>query len=109
MKEDKLMAHDPLSDADAILSEEYYGRRRDGAPADEPRKPRAAANGKQTRPTHYARYWRGVPSLSRSICESARRISCDLFAFVQPRRLSSATYASSSSMSRVYIEMQITL
>ena len=27
MKEDKLMAHDPLSDADAILSEEYYGAR----------------------------------------------------------------------------------
>ena len=29
MKEDKLMAHDPLSDADAILNEEYYGRRRE--------------------------------------------------------------------------------
>ena len=28
MKDDKLMAHDPLSDADAILSEEYYGRPR---------------------------------------------------------------------------------
>ena len=27
MKEDKLMAHDPLSDADSILSEEYYGNR----------------------------------------------------------------------------------
>jgi hypothetical protein len=52
MKEDKLMAHDPLSDADAILSEEYYGRRRDGETA-EPRKPRAAAGGKQPRPTHY--------------------------------------------------------
>src|SRR5690606_15115246 len=51
MKEDKLMAHDPLSDADAILSEEYYGRRRDGAPAAEPRRPRAA--GKPPKPTHY--------------------------------------------------------
>ena len=27
MKEDKLMAHDPLSDADSILTEEYYGKR----------------------------------------------------------------------------------
>ena len=38
MKEDKLMAHDPLSDADAILSEEYYGRRaraEDATPARE--------------------------------------------------------------------------
>ena len=27
MKEEKTMAHDPLSDADSILSEEYYGKR----------------------------------------------------------------------------------
>ena len=26
MKEDKLLQHDPLSDADAILSEDFYGR-----------------------------------------------------------------------------------
>ena len=58
MKEEKLMAHDPLADADAILSEEYYGRRRDGAPQPptDGRKARAsagaAANGK-ARPTHY--------------------------------------------------------
>ena len=42
MKDEKGMAHDPLSDTDAILSEEYYGRR---APdSTEPKKPR---------PTHY--------------------------------------------------------
>jgi len=29
MKDEKTMAHDPLSDADSILSEEYYGRRAD--------------------------------------------------------------------------------
>jgi hypothetical protein len=53
MKDDKLMAHDPLSDADAILSEEYYGRRArsdDPAPAGGPR--RRSANG-QLKPTHY--------------------------------------------------------
>ena len=44
MKEDKLMAHDPLSDADAILSEEYYGKRSD---ATAPKRAKAA------RPTHY--------------------------------------------------------
>ena len=52
MKEEKLMAHDPLADADAILSEEYYGRRREGA--DEPRKARAGTSpGEKARPTHY--------------------------------------------------------
>ena len=44
MKDEKLMAHDPLSDADAILSEEYYGRRQ---------KPVATAGAKPARPTHY--------------------------------------------------------
>ncbi|HEY5921489.1 MAG TPA: hypothetical protein VIV11_07450 [Kofleriaceae bacterium] len=78
MKEDKLMAHDPLSDADAILSEEYYGRRRDGAPADEPRKPRAAAAGKQTRPTHYkviciSMYTRDLEDLDAKVAELKRR------------------------------------
>ena len=46
MKEEKLMAHDPLSDADAILSEEYYGRRPANGPV-------AAKRPKQPRPTHY--------------------------------------------------------
>jgi hypothetical protein len=50
MKEEKLMAHDPLSDADAILSEEYYGRRSATATT-------APATGlrraKPARPTHY--------------------------------------------------------
>ena len=48
MKEEKLMAHDPLSDADAILSEEYYGRRARGEEA--PAKKRAQTG---PRPTHY--------------------------------------------------------
>ena len=44
MKDEKLLGHDPLSDADTILSEEYYGRRAStGAPV--------AA--KKPRPTHY--------------------------------------------------------
>ncbi len=77
MKEDKLMAHDPLSDADAILSEEYYGRRRDGGPTDEPRKPRAAG-GKQPRPTHYkviciSMYTRDLEDLDAKVAELKRR------------------------------------
>ena len=44
MKEEKLMAHDPLSDADAILSEQYYGRGADRRPA---------PAGDKAKPTHY--------------------------------------------------------
>jgi hypothetical protein len=79
MKEDKLMAHDPLADADAILSEEYYGRRREGAPAAEPRKARAAAGtGKQARPTHYkviciSMYTRDLEDLDAKVAELKRR------------------------------------
>ncbi len=72
MKEDKLMAHDPLSDADAILSEEYYGRtpRGDGAP-----KKRAATG---PRPTHYkviciSMYTRDIEELEAKVAELKRR------------------------------------
>ena len=78
MKEDKLMAHDPLSDADAILSEEYYGRRRDGQGSAEPRKPRAATGTKAPRPTHYkviciSMYTRDLEDLDAKVAELKRR------------------------------------
>ena len=65
MKEDKLMAHDPLSDADAILSEEYYGRR-----TEKPKKPE--------RPTHYkviciSMYTRDLEELDAKVAELKRR------------------------------------
>ena len=78
MKDDKLMAHDPLSDADAILSEEYYGRRvrpDDTAPGVEPR--RRAASG-QVKPTHYkviciSMYTRDIEELEAKVAELKRR------------------------------------
>ena len=78
MKEDKLMAHDPLSDADAILTEEYYGRRRDGVGMTEPRKTRAATGGKQPRPTHYkviciSMYTQDIEDLDAKVAELKRR------------------------------------
>jgi len=81
MKEDKLMAHDPLSDADAILTEEYYGRRRDNATAGsvEAKRPRAAASmGKQPRPTHYkviciSMYTQDLEELDAKVAELKRR------------------------------------
>jgi hypothetical protein len=69
MKEDKLMAHDPLSDADAILSEEYYGKRAE-APA--------AKRAKAPRPTHYkviciSMYTRDLEELDAKVAELKRR------------------------------------
>ena len=77
MKEEKLMAHDPLSDADAILSEEYYGRRaaRAGTDTDTPAKKRVT-NG--PRPTHYkviciSMYTRDIEELEAKVAELKRR------------------------------------
>jgi hypothetical protein len=68
MKDEKHMAHDPLSDADAILSEEYYGRRQgtEKAPA------------KAQRPTHYkviciSMYTRDLEELDAKVAELKRR------------------------------------
>jgi hypothetical protein len=69
MKEDKLMAHDPLSDADAILSEEYYGKR---AETGQPKR------AKPPRPTHYkviciSMYTRDLEELDAKVAELKRR------------------------------------
>ncbi|HEU4726234.1 MAG TPA: hypothetical protein VFT22_00025 [Kofleriaceae bacterium] len=77
MKEDKLMAHDPLSDADAILTEEYYGRRtrtEDGSPAG----PRRRVTSGQIKPTHYkviciSMYTRDIEELEAKVAELKRR------------------------------------
>jgi hypothetical protein len=74
MKEEKLMAHDPLSDADAILSEEYYGRRNAGGEA--PRTKKRVATG--PRPTHYkviciSMYTRDIEELEAKVAELKRR------------------------------------
>ncbi|MDQ3333821.1 MAG: hypothetical protein M4D80_01445 [Myxococcota bacterium] len=72
MKEEKLMAHDPLSDADDILSKEYYGRR---ALDDEAPKKRVATG---PRPTHYkviciSMYTRDIEELEAKVAELKRR------------------------------------
>jgi hypothetical protein len=84
MKEDKLMAHDPLSDADAILSEEYYGRRPRGEARGEAREVRGEATiaprraKAQSRPTHYkiiciSMYTRDLEELEAKVAELKRR------------------------------------
>ena len=75
MKEEKLMAHDPLSDADAILSEEYYGRRARG---DAPVAPERRRQAGQVKPTHYkviciSMYTRDIEELEAKVAELKRR------------------------------------
>ncbi len=74
MKEEKLMAHDPLSDADSILSEEYYGKRASAAPLDLDAKRQKA----QQRPTHYkviciSMYTRDLEELDAKVTELKKR------------------------------------
>ena len=72
MKEDKLLQHDPLSEADAILLEDFYGRPapRSGEPATK-REP-------APRPTHYkviciSMYTRDLEQLEAKVAELKRR------------------------------------
>ena len=76
MKEDKLMAHDPLSDADAILTEEYYGRR--PREIDAEAAPRRRSPNGHAKPTHYkviciSMYTRDIEELEAKVAELKRR------------------------------------
>ena len=70
MKEDKLLQHDPLSDADLILRDDFYGR---GAPA-----PKAKTGEPVARPTHYkviciSMYTKDIEELDAKVHELKRR------------------------------------
>ena len=79
------MAHDPLSDADAILTEEYYGRRaraiaRSGSagPLDAEAAPRRRSPNGHAKPTHYkviciSMYTRDIEELEAKVAELKRR------------------------------------
>ena len=74
MKEDKLLLHDPLSDADTIMRDDFYGR-----PTAGPRL--AEASPRRTpapRPTHYkviciSMYTRDLEELEAKVAELKRR------------------------------------
>src|SRR4026208_1010410 len=77
MKEDKLMAHDPLSDADAILTAEYPARPA-RTPDPEPGAPRRRSPNGQLKPTHYkviciSMYTRDIEELEAKVAELKRR------------------------------------
>lgn len=69
MKDDKLLQHDPLSEADLILRDDFYGR----GPAATPGKKDGPA-----RPTHYkviciSMYTRDIEELEAKVHELKRR------------------------------------
>ena len=74
------MGHDPLSDTDAILSEEYYGRPTGTDPGPRARRGRAGTadpTGKN-RPTHYkviciSMYTQDLEELDAKVAELKRR------------------------------------
>lgn len=76
MKEDKLLQHDPLSEADSILRDDFYGRGtpRAGATAGDAAVKREPA----PRPTHYkviciSMYTRDLEQLDAKVAELKRR------------------------------------
>jgi len=71
MKEDKLLQHDPLSEAEAIMRDDFYGRPA-GRTEPAPRRPPAP------RPTHYkviciSMYTRDLEELDAKVAELKRR------------------------------------
>jgi hypothetical protein len=81
MKEDKLLAHDPLSEADTILSEDFYGRAPradDSEPAPGRRRAARATTAREPRPTHYkviciSMCTRDLEELDAKVAELKRR------------------------------------
>ncbi|MEM9489718.1 MAG: hypothetical protein AAGC55_11270 [Myxococcota bacterium] len=78
MNESKSLRHDPLSEADAILSEDFYGRKTAAqptpVPAQTPRRRRAT----KPKPTHYkviciSMYTRDIEQLEAKVAELKRR------------------------------------
>ena len=72
MKEDKLLAHDPLAEAELILREDFYGRSDGGEPS------RRKTADVAPRPTHYkviciSMYTRDIEELDAKVAELKRR------------------------------------
>jgi hypothetical protein len=75
MKEEKLLAHDPLSDADRILRDDFYGR---GHPEPELGPGRRRGRSAAPRPTHYkviciSMYTRDLEELDAKVLELKKR------------------------------------
>ena len=73
MKEDKILKHDPLSEAETILRDDFYGQ----SANDVARSPRRRRNGKP-KPTHYkviciSMYTKDIENLDEMVAELKQR------------------------------------
>lgn len=77
MAEGKILEHDPLSESERILRDEYYGAGPDTADEPPPR-PRRKRSTKQKKPTHYkvvciSLYTQDIENLEATVAELKRR------------------------------------
>ena len=75
MSDGKILAHDPLTETDKILREEYYGRPKLVEPSPEPA---PVARKKKPKPTHYkvvciSLYTKDIERLEEKVAEMKRR------------------------------------
>ena len=77
-REEKALNHDPLSDTDRILSEDFYGRQAPREPNHSaPTRPKRA-RAKKAKPTHYkviciSLYTKDIEHLETTVAELKRR------------------------------------
>ena len=74
--EDRVLKHNPLADADKILSEDFYGKPK--AKPEPARAPEAAAKPRKAKPTHYkviciSLYTKDLQNLEAKVAELKRR------------------------------------
>ena len=77
MNESKSLRHNPLSDADAILGDDFYGRPGTSQSDPEPA-PRRRRRSSKPKPTHYkviciSMYTRDIENLEAKVAELKRR------------------------------------
>lgn len=75
MNEGKSLRHNPLSDADTILEEDFYGR---PAAVERPTRPRRPRRPAKPKPTHYkviciSMYTKDIENLEAKVAELKRR------------------------------------
>lgn len=75
MKEDKILKHDPLSEAETILRDDFYGQSKDGSERPATRRRRRS---NKPKPTHYkviciSMYTKDIENLNAMVAELKRR------------------------------------
>jgi len=78
LNEGKSLRHNPLSDADTILEEDFYGRPMATESSTRPVRPRRSKQPRKPKPTHYkviciSMYTKDIENLEAKVAELKRR------------------------------------